>query len=124
LDSRIFPPHIFEGDSNACNLRFCHEIVLCLTGILVSGRDNTANVKLRLRDRVGIAPRFIRRSTRTLGIGKPCRTSISTKNSNPFEGVGVAPDIEVHTTAEDLRAGTDPVLAKAYALICEREGPK
>lgn len=34
------------------------EIVLCLTGILVSGQENTANVKLRLRDRVWNAPKI------------------------------------------------------------------
>jgi len=48
--------------------------------------------------------------------------SLSTKresfpDGSPFEGVGVAPDIEVHTSAADLKAGRDPVLAKALDLI-------
>ena len=34
----------------------------------------------------------------------------------PFEGVGVAPDVEVHTSAADLKAGIDPVLAMALDL--------
>jgi len=48
--------------------------------------------------------------------------SVSTKRESfpdgaPFEGVGVAPDIEVHTSAADLKTGNDPVLAKALDLI-------
>lgn len=48
--------------------------------------------------------------------------SVSTKreyfpDGSPFEGVGVSPDIEVPTTAADLRAGRDPVMAKALELI-------
>ena len=34
-----------------------------------------------------------------------------------FEGVGIAPDVEVHATVEDLRSGRDPVLARVRALI-------
>lgn len=37
----------------------------------------------------------------------------------PFEGVGVAPDIEVHTSAADLKFGNDPVLAKTLAVIAQ-----
>ncbi|MGZ4886228.1 MAG: S41 family peptidase [Candidatus Aminicenantales bacterium] len=37
----------------------------------------------------------------------------------PFEGVGVAPDIEVHTSAADLKTGNDPVLARALDLITQ-----
>ncbi len=33
-------------------------------------------------------------------------------------------DVEVHTTVEDLRVGSDPVLTKAYALIREHDGQK
>lgn len=48
--------------------------------------------------------------------------SLSTKREyfpggSPFEGVGIAPDLEVQTTAADLRAGRDPVLAEALAII-------
>jgi carboxyl-terminal processing protease len=48
--------------------------------------------------------------------------SLSTKreyfpDGSPFEGIGVAPDIEVHTSAADHRTGNDPVLAKALDLI-------
>jgi len=45
-------------------------------------------------------------------------------DGSQFEGVGVAPDVEVHTTVEDLRVGSDPVLTKAYALIREQNGQK
>lgn len=45
-------------------------------------------------------------------------------DGSQFEGIGIAPDVEVHTTAEDLRAGRDPVLARAYALIREDEAQK
>lgn len=50
--------------------------------------------------------------------------SVSTKreyfpDGSPFEGIGVAPDIEVRTSAADLRAGNDPVLAKALDLIAK-----
>lgn len=37
----------------------------------------------------------------------------------PFEGVGIEPDVEVLTTDEDLRAGRDPVLARAIKLAVE-----
>jgi len=55
--------------------------------------------------------------------------SVSTKreyfpDGSPFEGVGVAPDIEVHTSAADLKSGNDPVLAKALALIAQAEADK
>lgn len=48
--------------------------------------------------------------------------SLSTKreyfpDGSPFEGVGVAPDMEVHTSAADLKTGNDPVIAKALAMI-------
>lgn len=48
--------------------------------------------------------------------------SLSTKresfpDGSPFEGIGVAPDVEVHASAADLKAGRDPVLAKAFDLI-------
>jgi len=48
--------------------------------------------------------------------------SVSTKreyfpDGSPFEGVGVAPDVEVHTTASDLLKGHDPVLARALEMI-------
>jgi len=34
----------------------------------------------------------------------------------PFEGVGIAPDIQMHPHAADLAAGRDPVLDKALSL--------
>lgn len=37
-------------------------------------------------------------------------------DGSPFEGVGVAPDIEVVPTASDLRSGKDPVLERAVLL--------
>jgi carboxyl-terminal processing protease len=51
--------------------------------------------------------------------------SLSTKreyfpDGSAFEGVGIAPDMEVPTTAADLRAGKDPVLAEALAMIRAR----
>jgi len=50
------------------------------------------------------------------------RISLSTKreyfaDGSPFEGVGIAPDVEVLTTAADLRSGNDPVLTKALAMV-------
>jgi carboxyl-terminal processing protease len=42
---------------------------------------------------------------------------VSFSNGDPFEGIGIVPDVEVHTTIEDLAAGRDPVLAKALDLI-------
>jgi carboxyl-terminal processing protease len=41
----------------------------------------------------------------------------------PFEGVGIAPDVEVHTTAADLLAGRDPVLERALTLAEGRNNP-
>jgi carboxyl-terminal processing protease len=48
--------------------------------------------------------------------------SVSTKreyfpDGAPFEGVGVAPDVEVHTSADDLKNGRDPVMARAMGMI-------
>jgi carboxyl-terminal processing protease len=40
----------------------------------------------------------------------------------PFEGVGIAPDIEVHTSAADLKSGKDPVLARAMQMIAGKSG--
>lgn len=37
-------------------------------------------------------------------------------DGSPFEGIGVTPDIEIPTTIADLKAGKDPVLAKALEL--------
>src|SRR5258708_27321762 len=38
-------------------------------------------------------------------------------DGSEFEGVGIAPDIEVHTRASDLQSGKDSVLEKAHELI-------
>jgi carboxyl-terminal processing protease len=37
-------------------------------------------------------------------------------DGSPFEGVGIAPDVTVDLTPDDLRAGRDPVLKKALEL--------
>jgi carboxyl-terminal processing protease len=37
-------------------------------------------------------------------------------DGSQFEGVGIAPDVAVETTADDLRAGRDPVLKKAVEI--------
>ena len=37
-------------------------------------------------------------------------------DGSPFEGVGIAPDVPIDTTPEDLKAGRDPVLQKAINL--------
>jgi C-terminal processing protease CtpA/Prc len=37
-------------------------------------------------------------------------------DGSEFEGIGIEPDIEVHTTIEDLKAGRDPVLERALQL--------
>jgi carboxyl-terminal processing protease len=38
-------------------------------------------------------------------------------DGSPFEGVGIAPDVEVVPTIDDLRAGRDPVLDRAIDLL-------
>jgi carboxyl-terminal processing protease len=55
-------------------------------------------------------------------LGDGMGVGLSTKrmyapDGHAFEGVGVAPDVEIHTTDEDLRRGRDPVLARAKAMI-------
>jgi len=40
-----------------------------------------------------------------------------------FEGVGIAPDVPVETTPEDLKAGRDAVLDKAIELAAARQPP-
>jgi len=37
-------------------------------------------------------------------------------DGSEFEGVGISPDIEVKSTIEDLRQGSDPVLRRAQEL--------
>jgi carboxyl-terminal processing protease len=37
-------------------------------------------------------------------------------DGSQFEGVGIAPDVQVEVTPEDLRAGRDPVLKKALEI--------
>jgi len=41
-------------------------------------------------------------------------------DGTPIEGVGIAPDVEVDWTVEDLRQGRDPDLAAAEALLLDR----
>jgi carboxyl-terminal processing protease len=45
-------------------------------------------------------------------------------DGSAFEGIGVVPDVEVHTSLEDLRVAKDPVLAKANGLIQELKNQK
>lgn len=37
-------------------------------------------------------------------------------DGSEFEGLGIKPDVEVHTTIDDLKNGRDPVLEKALEL--------
>jgi carboxyl-terminal processing protease len=41
-------------------------------------------------------------------------------DGSQFEGVGIAPDMPVEVTPEDLHAGRDPVLKKAVEIA---QGP-
>jgi carboxyl-terminal processing protease len=61
-------------------------------------------------------------------LGDGMGVSVSTKreyfpDGSTFEGVGVAPDIEVNTSIEDLRTGRDPVMAKLFELIHAKQKP-
>jgi carboxyl-terminal processing protease len=38
-------------------------------------------------------------------------------NGEEFEGVGISPDVDVHTTAADIESGGDPVLEKVTEMI-------
>jgi carboxyl-terminal processing protease len=40
-------------------------------------------------------------------------------DGSDFEGVGIRPDVKVHTTIEDLKNGRDPVLEKALGLAAQ-----
>ena len=56
--------------------------------------------------------------------GNRMHVRISTKreffpDGSEFEGVGIRPDVEVHTTPDLLRVGKDPALEKVFALIQE-----
>ncbi|MGD0189767.1 MAG: S41 family peptidase [Rhizomicrobium sp.] len=58
--------------------------------------------------------------SKDLGDGFSFRVSTKREmfpDGSEFEGVGIAPDIAVEPTPDDLKAGRDPVLAKAHALI-------
>jgi carboxyl-terminal processing protease len=48
-----------------------------------------------------------------IGVGAVCCTY---PDGSKFEGVGIIPDIEVSPTAEDLKAGRDPILEKAIEI--------
>jgi carboxyl-terminal processing protease len=50
-----------------------------------------------------------------MGLGLSTKRE-SFPDGSVFEGVGIVPDVEVRMTAEDLRAGRDPALAKAREL--------
>lgn len=49
---------------------------------------------------------------------------VSFPDGSEFEGVGVVPDVEVHPNREDIRAGRDPALQKAYSLAAGSDGPR
>jgi C-terminal processing protease CtpA/Prc len=51
------------------------------------------------------------------GMAFICTKDDSFASGRVFEGVGIAPDIEVKPTIADIRAGRDPVLEKAVALL-------
>jgi carboxyl-terminal processing protease len=61
-------------------------------------------------------------------LGDGMGVSASTKreyfpDGSTFEGVGIAPDIEVKTSIEDLRTGRDPVMARVFELIHAKQKP-
>jgi len=41
-------------------------------------------------------------------------------DGSKFEGIGVAPDVEIHETVEDLKAGKDVVLERALQLATQK----
>jgi len=41
-------------------------------------------------------------------------------DGSKFEGIGIAPDVEIHPTIQDLKAGKDVVLDRALALATQR----
>ena len=41
-------------------------------------------------------------------------------DGSKFEGVGISPDIEIQTTAQDLKAGKDVVLERALKLAAQK----
>ncbi len=51
------------------------------------------------------------------GLALICAKDDSFGNGRIFEGVGIAPDITVKPTIADIRAGRDPVVEKAVAII-------
>jgi carboxyl-terminal processing protease len=57
-----------------------------------------------------------------LPLGDGMTVSIGAKreyfpDGRPFEGIGIAPDIQVETSLQDLRAGKDPELQAAIQAI-------
>lgn len=54
------------------------------------------------------------------GIGRVCAKQDRFPDDRGFVGKGIAPDIPVAPTAADIRAGRDPVLARAAALLRQR----
>jgi carboxyl-terminal processing protease len=54
-----------------------------------------------------------------MGIGLSTKREFLPDTSE-FEGVGIAPDVEVQTSADDLRRKNDPVLEKVQMLIREQ----
>lgn len=51
------------------------------------------------------------------GMAFICTKDDSFANGRVFEGVGIAPDVTVKPTIADIRAGRDPVLEKAVAIL-------
>ncbi len=48
-------------------------------------------------------------------------TEVYFANGAPFEGIGIAPDIVVRATVDDIRAGRDPVLARAAQVAAIKD---
>lgn len=44
-------------------------------------------------------------------------------NGEEFEGVGILPDVEIHTTAEDIASGRDPVMARVAEMVRAKAYP-
>lgn len=56
------------------------------------------------------------------GHARICAKRDSYPDGTDFVGTGIAPDVPVPTTLDDLRAGRDPALARAAALVAGRHG--
>jgi len=91
--------------------------------MVIPFKDNHRAVILGERTAGSTGQPYTHRFDNGMGFGlSTVRTYLP--DGSPFEGVGVAPDIDVHTSAPDLNSGKDPVLAKAMELILDAIGEK